>query len=135
LLGVGVVYVTDNRPGDGRTSSVASSSDGPRRKSEHSLQLMFNPNERRRSRVCKMTLSFEVRARDFVHSEQVLAARLDAAKSELNIRLSDRRVDQILGTENLQAMRQELVKHLQSILFPDREAILEDVFVTDLIVQ
>ena len=103
--------------------------------STETLELAFNPPDKNRTRICKINVSFEILAENPDEANKLITEKKDAAKSSLLIHLSDVKVDQLLGSDNLNALRKELRKKCESLFFPKGEARLNDVLLVDVIVQ
>ena len=103
--------------------------------SSETLELAFNPPDKNRTRICKINVSFEILADNPDEANKLITEKKDAAKSALLIHLSDVKVDQLLGSDNLNALRKELKKKCETLFFPKGEARLNDVFLGEVIVQ
>jgi flagellar basal body-associated protein FliL len=103
--------------------------------STETLELAFNPPDKNRTRICKINVSFEILADRPEEADKLIVEKKDSAKSALLIHLSDVRVDQLLGSDNLNALRKELRKKCELLFFPHGEARLNDVFLGEVIVQ
>src|SRR5688572_14813722 len=122
-LGAGVVFMLPARHPEQETDrkqEVETKVLEPRF-SAHVLELMFNPNEKRRARTCRMNMMFQFVAKNPDAAEKLIGDRKEQAKSELLIYLSDRRVEEVQGSENLTILRKELRERLERIFFPKGE--------------
>jgi flagellar basal body-associated protein FliL len=136
-LGAGVVFLLPARHPEQETErkqEVEKKALEPRF-SGHVLELMFNPNEKRRARTCRMNMMFQFVSKNPDAAEKLIGDHKEQAKSELLIYLSDRRVEEVQGSENLTILRRELRQRLERIFFPKGEAVLHDVLFTDVLLQ